>query len=50
MYKIIAVDLDGTMLNGYGEVTENTKRVVKQTIQKGTDVIGKNPQLFLKMR
>ena len=39
MYKIIAVDLDGTMLNSYGEVTENTKRVVKQTIQKGTDVI-----------
>lgn len=39
MYKMIAVDLDGTMLNSYGEVTENTKRVVKQTIQKGTDVI-----------
>ena len=39
MYKMIAVDLDGTMLNSYGEVTENTKRVVKQTIQKGTDVV-----------
>ena len=39
MYKMIAVDLDGTMLNSYGEVTENTKRVIKQTIQKGTDVI-----------
>lgn len=39
MYKLIAVDLDGTMLNSYGEVTENTKRVIKQTIQKGTDVI-----------
>ncbi len=39
MYKMIAVDLDGTMLNSYGEVTENTKRVVKQTIQKGTDII-----------
>lgn len=36
---MIAVDLDGTMLNSYGEVTENTKRVIKQTIQKGTDVI-----------
>ena len=39
MYKLIAVDLDGTMLNSYGEVTENTKRVIKQTIQKGTEVI-----------
>ena len=39
MYKMIAVDLDGTMLNSYGEVTENTKRVIKQTIQKGTDVV-----------
>ena len=33
MYKMVAVDLDGTMLNSYGEVTENTKRVIKQTIQ-----------------
>ena len=39
MYKLVAIDLDGTMLNNYGEVTENTKRVVKQTIQKGTDVV-----------
>lgn len=39
MYKMIAVDLDGTMLNSYGEVTENTKRVIKQTIGKGTEVI-----------
>ena len=39
MYKMIAVDLDGTMLNSYGEVTENTKRVIKQTIQNGTEVI-----------
>ncbi len=39
MYKMIAIDLDGTMLNSYGEVTENTKRVIKQTIQNGTEVI-----------
>lgn len=39
MYKLIAIDLDGTMLNSYGEVTENTKRVIKQTIQNGTEVI-----------
>ena len=39
MYKLIAVDLDGTMLNSYGVVTENTKKVIKQTIENGTDVI-----------
>ena len=29
MYKLVAVDLDGTLLNQYGDVTENTKRVIK---------------------
>lgn len=39
MYKLATIDLDGTMLNSYGVVTENTKNVIKETIQKGTDVI-----------
>ena len=39
MYKLVAVDLDGTMLNSYGVVTEKTKNVIKQSIEKGTDVI-----------
>ena len=39
MYKLIAVDLDGTMLNKYGTVTEETKKTIKQTIEQGTDVI-----------
>ena len=39
MYKLAVVDLDGTMLNSYGIVTENTKNIIKNTIQKGTDVI-----------
>ena len=39
MYKLIAIDLDGTMLNSYGVVTENTKNAIKRTIQKGIDVI-----------
>ena len=29
MYKLVAIDLDGTMLNSYGIVTENTKNVIK---------------------
>lgn len=39
MYKLVAIDLDGTMLNSYGIVTENTKKIIKETIKKGTDVI-----------
>lgn len=39
MYKLITVDLDGTMLNKYGIVTENTKKIIKDTINKGIDVI-----------
>lgn len=39
MYKLVAIDLDGTMLNSYGVVTNNTKEVIKETIKKGTDVI-----------
>ena len=39
MYKLIAIDLDGTMLNSYGIVTENTKNIIKKTIQKGIDII-----------
>ena len=39
MYKLVAIDLDGTMLNSYGVVTNNTKEVIKETIKKGIDVI-----------
>lgn len=37
--QLIAVDLDGTMLNKYGIVTEGTKDAIKNAIKKGTDVI-----------
>lgn len=39
MYKLIAIDLDGTMLNSYGVVTPKTKKAIHQAIKKGTDVI-----------
>lgn len=39
MYKLVAIDLDGTMLNSYGVVTENTKKIIKQTVEKGIDVM-----------
>ena len=39
MYKLVAIDLDGTMLNKYGVVTDNTKEQIKKTIEKGIDVV-----------
>ena len=39
MYKLVAVDLDGTMLNQYGVVTENTKNVIKKAIEKGVEIV-----------
>ena len=39
MYKLVAIDLDGTMLNSYGIVTEHTKNIIQNTINKGTDVV-----------
>lgn len=39
MYKLITIDLDGTLLNKYGEVTEYTKNVIKKTTDKGVLVV-----------
>ena len=39
MYKLIAVDLDGTLLDNYGIITENTKNTIKKVIENGTDVV-----------
>lgn len=39
MYKLVVIDLDGTMLNSYGVVTDNTKKVIKEKIKNGTKII-----------
>lgn len=39
MYKLIAIDLDGTLLNSFGIVTEETKNEIKKIQQQGADVI-----------
>ena len=38
MYKLVVVDLDGTMLNSYGEITENTKNTIKKSIDKSLEL------------
>lgn len=40
MYKLVVIDLDGTMLNQYGIVTEETKKTIQKIIETGeSDII-----------
>ncbi len=39
MYKLVAIDLDGTLLNPYGEVSEETKETIKMVKNKGVEVV-----------
>lgn len=39
MYKLATIDLDGTMLNQYGVVTQNTKDAIKRAQERGIEVI-----------
>lgn len=39
MYKLITIDLDGTLLNSYSEVTEENKKAIQKAIKQGADVV-----------
>ena len=39
MYKLIAADLDGTLLNSYGEVTDYSKKIIKKIVENGVKFI-----------
>ena len=39
MYKLMAIDLDGTLLTSTGEVTENTRIALKKAKEQGTEII-----------
>lgn len=39
MYKLIALDMDGTLLNKNGEVSEGNKIAIKKAIEKGIKVV-----------
>lgn len=52
MYKLIAIDLDGTLLNSYGEITNKNKESIKYAIDKGVEVVlasGRDMQTMKKM-
>ena len=39
MYKLLAIDLDGTLLNTHGEISETTKRIIDETTKRGVKVV-----------
>ena len=39
MYKLMAIDLDGTLLNSYGEVSTDTRKALLDAKNSGTEVV-----------
>ncbi len=39
MYKFVAIDLDGTLLNSYGEVTKDTKEALLKAKSQGVEIV-----------
>lgn len=39
MYKLMAIDLDGTLLNSYGEVSNETREALLKAKEQGTEVV-----------
>lgn len=39
MYKFIAIDIDGTLLNSAGELTKHTSDVIKEATKRGVKVV-----------
>lgn len=39
MYKLVAIDLDGTLLNSYGQVSEKDKKAIAELINQNKEVV-----------
>ena len=39
MYKLVAIDLDGTLLDSYGQISDRNKNAIKNAIKKGTKIV-----------
>lgn len=39
MYKLVTIDLDGTLLNSSGEVSIENKEAIIKAVKKGTIVV-----------
>ena len=39
MYKLIAIDLDGTLLNSYGQISEKNRNSLQKAQQEGIEIV-----------
>lgn len=39
MYKLVAIDIDGTLLDKYGEISDANKKAIKQAKDKGIEIV-----------
>ena len=39
MYKLIAIDLDGTLLNSYGLISEKNREAIKKAQENGVKIV-----------
>jgi len=39
MYKLIAIDIDGTLLNSYGQISDENKDAIKKAIEKNVKIV-----------
>lgn len=52
MYKLLAIDLDGTLFNSYGEVSEENKKAIQYAMNKGVEIVlasGRDPYAMKKI-
>lgn len=52
MYKLIAIDLDGTLLNSYGEVSKKNREAIKYALDKKIEIVlasGRDPKTMEKI-
>lgn len=39
MYKLVAIDLDGTLLNSSGDISPKTKNALRKAIDSGVEIV-----------
>ncbi len=52
MLKLLAIDLDGTLLNSYGDISNENKEAIKYALNKGVEVVlasGRDPSTMQKI-
>lgn len=50
MYKLITIDVDGTLLDSYGEISDENKKAIQKSLDKNIDVVlasGRMPKAIL---